>query len=134
MTGLELLTAAAISIPVTVLVLRDRELAQIAQFQRTALGRKTSSELPDFDLSAICMSVGVEHLHLKRDEETADLLQRARRVHESGRPVVVEVEIDYSKQTYFTRGVVMTNLGRLPWRDRLRFVTRALRRRLPGLD
>ncbi len=41
MTGLELLTARQLNLPVMVLVLRDRELAQIAQFQQVALGRKT---------------------------------------------------------------------------------------------
>jgi thiamine pyrophosphate-dependent acetolactate synthase large subunit-like protein len=35
-------------------------------------------------------------------------------------------------KTYFTRGVVKTTLGRLPWPDRLRFVGRALGRRLTG--
>ena len=44
--------------------------------------------------------------------------------------MVVEVEIDYSRKTYFTKGVVRTNLGRLPWRDRARFIGRALGRRI----
>jgi acetolactate synthase-1/2/3 large subunit len=54
MTGLELLTARQLSLPVIVLVLRDRELAQIAQFQQIALGVKTCSDLPDYDLASIC--------------------------------------------------------------------------------
>jgi len=45
-------------------------------------------------------------------------------------PVVVDVGIDYSQKTFFTRGVVKTNLIRLPWKDRLRFVLRALVRRM----
>ena len=130
MTGLELLTAAQGPTPVTVLVLRDRELAQIAQFQRTALARTTASELPDYDLSAICAGVGASYIHLARDEEIAEQLGAARAIHQSGRPVVVEVEIDYSRKTYFTKGVVRTNLGRLPWRDRARFIGRALGRRI----
>jgi acetolactate synthase-1/2/3 large subunit len=48
----------------------------------------------------------------------------------AGRPVLVDVAIDYSEKTYFTRGVVNTMLGRLPWNDRLRFIWRALSRRL----
>jgi acetolactate synthase I/II/III large subunit len=38
MTGLELLTARQLNLPVMVLVLRDRELAQIAQFQQSRAG------------------------------------------------------------------------------------------------
>jgi acetolactate synthase-1/2/3 large subunit len=46
--------------------------------------------------------------------------------------VIVEVAIDYSRRTHFTRGVVKTNLLRLPVADRLRFVGRALVRRITG--
>jgi len=130
MTGLELLTARQLSLPVLVLVLRDRELAQIAQFQQIALGQKTCSELPDYDLAAICRGVGVEYLALRRNTDAEAILKQALTLTDSGLPVVVEVAIDYSQKTYFTRGVVRTNLGRLPWPDRIRFVLRALGRKL----
>jgi acetolactate synthase-1/2/3 large subunit len=130
MTGLELLTARQLSLPVIVLVLRDRELAQIAQFQQIALGEKTCSDLPDYDLAAICRGVGVEYLALRCNSDAEAILKQALTVTESGRPVVVEATIDYSQKTYFTRGVVRTTLGRLPWPDRLRFVLRALGRKL----
>jgi hypothetical protein len=45
---------------------------------------------------------------------------------------MVDAAVDYGMKTYFTRGVVRTMLGRLPWVDRLRFVTRALARRVTG--
>ena len=130
MTGLELLTARQLSLPVMVLVLRDRELAQIAQFQQIALGQKTCSEVPDYDLAAICRGVGVEYLALRHNADAETILKHALTLTGSGRPVVVEVAIDYSQKTYFTRGVVLTNLGRLPWPDRIRFVLRALGRKL----
>ena len=130
MTGLELLTARQLNLPVMVLVLRDRELAQIAQFQQIALGQKTCSELPDYDLAAICRGVGVEYLALRRNPDAEAILKQALTLTDSGLPVVVEVAIDYSQKTYFTRGVVRTNLGRLPWPDRIRFVLRALGRKL----
>lgn len=131
MTGLELLTASQLELPVMVLVLRDRELAQIAQFQQVALGRKSCSELPDFDLEAICRGVGVEYLSVSvnRNGDIDTVLGQALAVTRSERPVVVEVPIDYSEKTYFTRGVVRTSLGRLPWSDRLRFVLRAVGRK-----
>jgi len=132
MTGLELLTAAHEGIAVAVFVLRDRELAQIAQFQDVALNRKTCSELPDYDLSAICRGVGVECLTLERNADVADAIASVVRVMALGKPVVVDVAIDYSQKTYFTQGVVKTNLRRLPWRDRLRFVGRAIGRRIVG--
>ncbi|MBI4545011.1 MAG: thiamine pyrophosphate-binding protein, partial [Gemmatimonadetes bacterium] len=130
MTGLELLTAAHHSVAIAVLVLRDRELAQIAQFQSVALNRKACSELADYDLAGLSRAVGVECLPLDRDEEIPAALAEVERILAGGRPVVVDVAIDYSRKTYFTRGVVKTNFLRLPWPDRLRFIGRALGRRL----
>ena len=130
MTGLELLTASQLQLPVMVLVLRDRELAQIAQFQQIALGRKSCSELPDYDLEGICRGVGIEHLAMQRNADVEATLAKALVVTRSRHPVVVEVAIDYSEKTYFTKGVVRTNLGRLPWPDRILFVCRSLSRRL----
>ncbi len=132
MTGLELLTAANQGAAVAVFVLRDRELAQIAQFQSVAMNRKTASALPDFDAGALAAAVGVEAVRLERDEEIPAVLERVAAVTGAGRPILVDTAIDYSDKTYFTRGVVMTTLGRLPWPDRLRFVARAIGRRLTG--
>lgn len=130
MTGLELLTAAQYGVPVAVIVLRDRELAQIAQFQGVALNRKVASEVHDFDLGRICEGLGVECLRLDSDDDVASVLDRVAVATEAGRPVVVDCAIDYSRKTYFTRGVVKTNLMRLPWPERLRFIGRALGRKV----
>ncbi len=130
MTGLELLTAAHYGVPLAVFVLRDRELAQIAQFQATAFNRRTASVLPDFHVGSLAEAVGVEWLPLDSDADLAEVVAAAAATVASGRPVLVDVAIDYSEKTYFTRGVVRTMLGRLPWRDRLRFVWRSVSRRL----
>ncbi|HET9275760.1 MAG TPA: thiamine pyrophosphate-binding protein [Gemmatimonadales bacterium] len=130
MTGLELLTAASLGVPVAVFVLRDRELAQIAQFQATAFNRRTASALPDYHLGGLAEGIGVEWLALDRDDQVEGVLAEARAIVAAGRPVLIDTAIDYSEKTWFTRGVVKTMLGRLPWPDRLRFVARALGRKL----
>lgn len=129
MTGLELLTAANYEVPVVVFLLHDRELSQIAQFQSVAMNRKTCTHLPDYDVEAFAKTVGVEFLRLGRDDEIDSVVRRAA---ELGRPVLVDVAIDYSRKTWFTKGVVRTNFGRLPWKDRLRFLGRALVRKVTG--
>jgi len=130
MTGLELLTAASLRVPVAIFVLRDRELAQIAQFQSVALGRKSCSILPDYDLAAIAAAAGVECVHLATDADIPRALHEVGAHLANRTPVVVDVGIDYSQKTFFTRGVLKSNLIRLPWKDRLRFVLRALVRRM----
>jgi acetolactate synthase I/II/III large subunit len=132
MTGLELLTAATQGAAVVVVVLRDRELAQIAQFQHTAMNRKTASIVGEYDVEAICRGVGVECLPMRNATEIEPVLTRARQIAERGRPVAIDCAIDYSRKTFFTSGVVRTNFGRLPWRDRLRYAGRAIVRRVTG--
>ncbi len=130
MTGLELLTAAHQGAAAAVFVLRDGELAQIAQFQDVALNRKTASEVPGYDLKALSAALGVESLELAADAQIPQVLSRVASITGAGKPVVVDVAIDYSQKTFFTRGVVKTTFLRLPWKDRLRFVARALWRKV----
>ena len=132
MTGLEVLTAAHYDVPVAVFVLRDRELAQIAQFQETALSRKTASEVHDYDLTGLAAGFGVECASLGHDDEIPGVLDRVATTLQTGRPILVDVAIDYTRKTYFTKGAVKTNLMRLPWTDRLRFVGRAVGRKVFG--
>ena len=41
------------------------------------------------------------------------------RIVGEGRPVLVDSAIDYDRKTWFTRGIVKTNLARLPWPERM---------------
>jgi acetolactate synthase-1/2/3 large subunit len=132
MTGLESLTAASLGLPVVIVVLRDRELAQIAQFQGTAFNRMVASALPDYEVAGIARATGIECLPLPSDAEMEPVLHRVQAILAEGRPVMVDAAVDYSLKTWFTRGVVKTMLGRLPWKDRVRFVGRALVRRVTG--
>jgi acetolactate synthase-1/2/3 large subunit len=132
MTGLELLTAAREGAGVVALVLRDGELAQIAQFQATAMNRKTASRVSDYDVSALAAGLGIPALKLERDADVEEVLSEADRLARGGSPVLVDVAVDYTRKTWFTQGVVKTNLHRLPLKDQVRFVGRALVRRITG--
>jgi acetolactate synthase-1/2/3 large subunit len=132
MTGLEMLMAAREGVGVVVLVLRDGELAQIAQFQDTALSRKVASEVADYDLEGLARGLGVEFLTMGSDEDVGTVIDAAAALAEAGQPILVDVAIDYSRKTYFTKGVVKANLLRLPFKDQARFVGRALKRKLTG--
>ena len=130
MTGLEVLTAVREGAATWVLVLRDRELAQISQFQDVALNRRTASELAPYELADLARGVGAEALTVRDDEELPAAVEKLAALLEGDRPVLVDVAIDYSRKTWFTEGVVKTTLGRLPLGDKARFVGRALWRRL----
>jgi len=48
----------------------------------------------------------------------------------NGTPALVEVVIDYSQKSYFTKGVVKNVFSRLPWGDRVANILRAVGRRV----
>jgi acetolactate synthase I/II/III large subunit len=130
MTGLELATAAAYGIGVVACLLRDGELAQIAQFQRTALAGTANSTVAAYDAKAFAQTTGAAYIACSRDAHLDGALSEAFATARSGRPVIVDVAIDYTHKTHFTRGVVKTNLWRLPWPERLRMLGRAASRHL----
>jgi len=130
MTGLEMLTASSYQAAPLVCVLRDGELAQIAQFQRTTLDRETCSVLPPYSVEHFAATTGATFLKLGSDAEIERVLGSAIAKTRRGEAVMVEVAIDYSRRTYFTRGVVATNFWRLPMAERLRMLARAVTRRL----
>ena len=72
------------------------------------------------------------YLRADTDTDLDDVLGRAVQGARSGRPVMVEVAIDYSHKTFFTRGVVATNFWRLPIGDRVRMLGRAAARHISG--
>ncbi|MFN7973225.1 MAG: thiamine pyrophosphate-binding protein [Acidobacteriota bacterium] len=132
MTGLELLTAASYKASPIVCVLRDEELGQIAQFQRTSLDRDTCSILPQYQVEDLARFTHCEVLAIKTDADLELVVTRALALAREGKPVLVDVAIDYSRKTYFTKGVVSTNFWRLPFPDRLRVLARAVGRRVAG--
>ena len=130
MTGLELLTAAGHGVAPLVCVLRDGELAQISQWQRMALGRDSCSVLPDYSVEALAKAAGCGFLALQTDDDLDRVLAEALERTRGGTPMMVDVAIDYSRKTYFNRGIVLTNFLRLPWGERVRRVARVVGRRL----
>jgi len=130
MTGLELATAVSYGAGIVVCLLRDGELAQIAQFQRTVLAGTANSTVAAYDVKAFAQTVGAACVPCPRDARLEAALSEALAAARGGRSVIVDVAIDYSRKTYFTRGVVKTNLWRLPWPERLRMLARSASRHL----
>jgi len=132
MTGLEALTAAARGLGIAWFVFSDGELAQIAQAQELPLNRKTCTVLGALELASLARAVGAEYVALAADEACDTAIAAALAHAAAGRPVFVEVAIDYSKRTRFTSGTIRTTLARFDLRTRLRFLGRALLRRISG--
>jgi len=131
MTGLELITAKSYGANIIVFVFSDGELGQISQFQKIPMNRKTCSVLGNINLEAIAMATGVEYVNILNDEAIETGISEALTKSEDS-PVLVNVNIDYSKKTRLTKGVIKTNLGRFPLKEKIRFLSRAAKRHIFG--
>jgi acetolactate synthase-1/2/3 large subunit len=132
MTGLEMITASQNRLGVVVFVFNDGELSQIAQAQEIPYNRKTCTVLHGVRIKALATAVGAEFVAIDNDAGIADGIQRALVLAAEHKPVYVDVRIDYSKRTRFTKGVVKATLKRFAPRDKIRVVSRALLRKVTG--
>ncbi len=130
MTSNELLTAVAEETPVVIFVFNDGELSQISQAQEIPYNRKTCTVLPSADFSQIAAAYGASFVCLRDNNDVVDGVERALEMAKTGRPVLVDVQVDYSKRTRFTKGAVKTQLSRMPNKTKARIVGRALWRRV----
>ncbi|HEY9120679.1 MAG TPA: thiamine pyrophosphate-dependent enzyme, partial [Marinobacter sp.] len=130
MTGMELVTAVRERLGVVLFVFNDGELSQISQAQQIPYNQKTCSVLGAVDYEAFARAFGVAYVALSGNGEITDSVKLALEKAGGGVPVLVDVRIDYSKPTRFTKGVVKTNLGRMAGRDKVRVVGRALWRKV----
>ncbi|MBW7867839.1 MAG: thiamine pyrophosphate-binding protein [Brumimicrobium sp.] len=132
MTGLELITAKTYDVAPIVCVFNDGELGQIAQFQEIPLKIKANSIIGHLNFEGLALATGCEYLHLRNDNQIDGIMQTAFEFANKGKAVLVDVTIDYSKKTAFTKGVVKTNLSRFPLGEKIRFIARAVKRHTIG--
>ena len=132
MTCMEIVTAASQGLGIVYYVFHDGELSQIAQAQEIPYRRKPCSILGKLNLEGVALATGAAHVAMIDDDAIAAAIDKARGIAATGRPVIVDVAIDYSKRSAFTQGVMKTNFRRFPLAQRLRMATRALTRRVTG--
>ncbi|MEM9304051.1 MAG: thiamine pyrophosphate-binding protein [Pseudomonadota bacterium] len=132
MSGTELATAAARDLGCVIFVFNDGELSQIAQAQELPYNRKTCTVLPGINFRAFAEAVGAHYVAMPDNASVEQGIEEALRVAAENRPVLVDVRVDYSRRTRFTDGTVRTNLERFDARNRLRFIGRALWRKITG--
>jgi acetolactate synthase-1/2/3 large subunit len=132
MTCMEIVSATRLGLGLMYFVFHDGELSQIAQAQEIPFNRKPCTALGAIDFSGVAIATGAEYIRVAANGDVPDAIVRARQFAAAGRPVIVDLVMDYSKRTAFTQGAVKTNFKRLPLTQRLRMVTRAVKRRITG--
>ena len=132
MTCMEIVSATRLGLGLVYYVFHDGELSQIAQAQEIPFNRKPCTALGAIDFSGVAIATGAEYIRVETNDEVIQAITRAREIAAAGRPVIVDLVMDYSRRTAFTQGAVTTNFKRLPLAQRLRMVTRAVKRKLTG--
>lgn len=130
MTGMELVTAVREQVGVMIFLFNDGELSQISQAQQIPYNRKTCTVLSEVDYQSFSLACGAAYVPIHDNRSISEGVNQALDMSAQGRPVLVDVRVDYGKPTRFTSGVVKTNLGRMAARDKARVVGRALWRRV----
>jgi len=130
MTGMETLTASTYKKGVIYFVFHDGELGQISQFQKIPLKRKVATVIGNINIKGIADATDASYFYMENNSEIENIMQNAFKEVEKDIPVIVDVNIDYSKKTMMTKGVVKTNLSRFSFKEKTRFIGRALKRHL----
>lgn len=130
MTGLEMLTARTYNLGILFVILNDGKLGQIAQFQAGALGREELTTLRGLDFAALAQAVGLSYALCQSSADLPEILHGCAASLALGKPVLLDLAINYDIPSFFTRGVLKTNFHRLPWSDRLRMGARLIKRKL----
>jgi len=130
MTGMETLTASTYEKGIVYFVFHDGELGQISQFQKIPLKRKVATILGDVKIKGIADACNAAYFRMENDAEIENIMDQAFKETDKNKPVIVDVIIDYSKKTMMTKGVVKVNLARFSFKEKARFIGRAIKRHL----
>jgi len=130
MTGMEISTAVNYEVPIMIFLFNDGELGQISQFQKIPLNKKTCSVLGKIDYEGIALGLGASYIRIENDLEIEEGIKAAIDESNRGVPVLIDVNIDYTQKTMLTKGVVKVNLKRFPLDEKIRFLSRAMKRHI----
>jgi len=106
MTAMELATATAQELGLVVFVFNDGELAQIAQAQEIPYNRKTCTVLGPLDIAGVAQATGAKFMRIASDGDIDGVIPTRSVSCARPQPVLVDVNVDYSKRTRFTEGIV----------------------------
>ena len=132
MTGMEVITAATYDIAPLIFIFNDGELGQIAEFQKIPLKYKTCTTLSNVNYEGFAIAAGLPYLQIDNDIHLDEMMDKAFKTNDTGKAVIVNVKIDYTKKTMLTKGAVMVNLKRFPLAEKVRFIARMAKRHTIG--
>ena len=132
MTGLELVTAFTHKLGLIIFIFHDGELGKILQSQEIQVNQKTASIIGEINIKGIADAVHAKYIQILNDVDINGALNDALEFAQKRENVIVDVNIDYSRKTYLTSGVVKTNLSRFPISEKIKMLLRTGKRHIMG--
>lgn len=132
MTCMETLTASSLGLGAVYFIFSDGELSQISQAQEIPYNRKTCTVLHEAKIEGVAHATGCEFISINDNAEIENGIATALAFAANNKPVIVDIKIDYSKRTRFTKGMLKTNLERFTLGNKARIISRALIRKVTG--
>ncbi|CAJ1441452.1 unnamed protein product, partial [Effrenium voratum] len=106
MTGMEMVTALAMQLPVICVILRDGELGMISGLQRAQQNEVYCTHVPELmDMAALGTSMGLPSRRVSSDKEAQEVAEWAYAHCSSGKgPVLIEAMVSYAAPSFYARG------------------------------
>jgi len=123
-SGIELLATKAKQLGIIIFLLPDIKIAAIEQFKKYAFNSEISTELAPFDFRVYSQTFGLEYCGLNPNDDLTHLVQWAKNTAQKNVSVLVDVPLDYSKESFFNLGEAQTNFRGFSWKKRLNLVNR----------
>lgn len=130
MSCMEIATAVSQKLGCIWFVFNDGELSQISHIQKKAYNRTFYTQLPNIDINGLAESLQAHALSIQNNSQCITTINNALQLADEGHAVVVNVPIDNSKKSQFTKGIIATQFQRLPIRDKVRMISRAVKQRV----
>lgn len=125
-SGIEALTANKYGLGIVYFLFNDGDLAQISQTQKLLHQHDACSQLENIDWISLSQALGCEYVALEDDSQIELALKTAFRLIVENKPVLVDVHIDYSKQSAFMKGMMKTHYKNLDTNTKARYLARSI--------
>ena len=122
MCGNELITAHIHKIGLLVFVFRDTRSEKIARDQLIDRPNAPLDLLGAIDLEGFAKSVRANYMKMKTDIDISGVLTKANEQISSGKTVLVEVNIDYSRKASFATGLLKPKSNRISFTDKIKLL------------
>lgn len=130
MTGMEALTASKYQLGIIYCLFNDGE---VSSELRQLTGQETQMiKLGEADWVSFAHAVGCEYVAIEDNDDIDAALDTAFSLTKKNRPVMIDIHIDYSKQSAFSEGILITRPKHFARPSKARMFARALKERIIG--